>query len=108
MKKPSNAVIAAGVRAFGEASGLSSIAEAETYKSAIVAAYTVIADAEWAASNKRAIRGLLKDAKELKHYSILADGPRRFVVVDDRTDDPAPVYRSRKEAERALDRIVGY
>ena len=43
---------------------------------------------------------------EREHYSILNDGENRFVLCDDRSDDPAPVYPSLEAAEAALNRIV--
>jgi hypothetical protein len=45
---------------------------------------------------------------ERKHYSILNDGPGRYVLCDDRSDEPAPVYETEAEAYAALNRILGF
>jgi len=37
---------------------------------------------------------------ERVHFSIIEDGPDRFVLLDDRSEDPAPVFET---AERAVD-----
>lgn len=38
----------------------------------------------------------------LERYQILNDGPGRWVLVDNQSDEPCPVYMSRAEAELAL------
>ena len=47
-------------------------------------------------------RDLAADALRV-HFSILEDGPDRFVLVDQRTDEDAPVYPTIGAAEAALD-----
>lgn len=40
--------------------------------------------------------------EERAHFSITEDGPDRFVLADDRTDDPAPVFSTRAAAEQHI------
>ncbi len=58
--------------------------------------------------------GGVDDAKALNtsrdtiraHYRILEDGPGRFVLVDERSDDPAPVYVTIDAATAAMEALV--
>lgn len=38
----------------------------------------------------------------MPRFEILEDGPGRFVLVDNESDDPAPVYLTKEDAERAM------
>lgn len=40
--------------------------------------------------------------EELAHQEILNDGPNRWVLTDDRSDDPCPVYETREQAFLAM------
>lgn len=42
--------------------------------------------------------------EERKHFKVLNDGEARYVLCDDRTDDPAPVYPTEKDAVAELNR----
>jgi hypothetical protein len=35
----------------------------------------------------------------MKRFEILEDGPARFVLVDNCSDEPAPVFKTRDEAK---------
>ena len=59
-----------------------------------------------AADDEECRRPIPELAGEREHYSILEDGPNRYVLVDDRTDDPAPVYSTAEAAADALDALV--
>lgn len=48
------------------------------------------------------------DEDERQYFHVLSDGPDRYVLIDDRSDDPAPVYESEVEAYAALNRILGF
>jgi len=43
---------------------------------------------------------------ERVHYSIIEDGPERFVLVDDRSEDPAPVFLSVEAAADHLEYLL--
>ena len=40
---------------------------------------------------------------EREHFNVLMDGPNQFVVWDDRTDDPAPVFPTLEAAHGFVD-----
>lgn len=42
--------------------------------------------------------------EERKHFKVLNDGEDRYVLCDDRTDDPAPVYQTEKDAMAEVNR----
>lgn len=43
---------------------------------------------------------------ERGYFHVMPDGPGRFVLVDDRDDQPAPVFETNEKAEAALEQRV--
>lgn len=39
---------------------------------------------------------------DMERYQIFEDGPGRFVLVDNESDDPSPVFRTREEAKVSI------